>query len=79
MEEQLVKVLCKLIGFMGKINYSFSNSEEFVNAFLREAKLCLSPNGKETLINAVKELNKFNEMDNLDEVIQLDLIEYFYK
>lgn len=59
MEEQLVKVLCKLIELMGKIDYSFSNSEEFVDAFMKEAEIILSPNGKKQLIKSVKEVNKF--------------------
>lgn len=59
MEEQIIKILCKLIEFMGKTDYCFSNSEEFVDRFLQEAELCLSPDGKKQLIKSVREVNKF--------------------
>lgn len=52
MEEQLVKVLCKLISFSYDYYTGIANSTVIVERFLEEAKLELSPDGKKKLIDA---------------------------
>lgn len=51
MEEQLVKVLCKLISFSYDYYTNMANSTVIVETFLKEAKLELSPYGKQKLID----------------------------
>lgn len=50
MEEQLVKVLCKLIKFSYDYYTGMANSTLIVETFLKEANLELSINGKQKLI-----------------------------
>ena len=50
MEEQLVKVLCKLISFSYDYFTDMANSTIIVETFLKEANLELSINGKQKLI-----------------------------
>ena len=56
MEEQLVKVLCKLIELSHDYYTNMANSTLIVDKFLQEAELQLSPYGRQQLIN------KFNEV-----------------
>lgn len=51
MEEQLVKVLCKLISFSYDYLTDMANSTIIVETFLKEAKLELSIIGKQKLID----------------------------
>ena len=51
MEEQLVKVLCKLISFSYDYFTNMANSTLIVEKFLQEAELELSINGKQKLID----------------------------
>ena len=50
MEEQLVKVLCKLISFSYDYFTDMANSTLIVETFLKEANLELSINGRQKLI-----------------------------
>ena len=51
MEEQLVKILCKLISFSYDYFTDMANSTIIVETFLKEANLELSPIGKKKLID----------------------------
>ena len=51
MEEQLVKVLCKLISFSYNYYTGMASSTVIVETFLKEAELELSINGKQKLID----------------------------
>ncbi len=50
MEEQLVKVLCKLISFSYDYFTDMANSTIIVETFLKEANLEISISGKQKLI-----------------------------
>ena len=56
MEEQLVKVLCKLIKFSYDYYTGMASSTVIVETFLKEAKLELSINGKQKLIDTFNEV-----------------------
>lgn len=51
MEEQLVKVLCKLVELSYDYFTDMANSTIIVERFLQEAELELSINGKQKLID----------------------------
>ena len=51
MEEQLVKVLCKLIKFSYDYYTGMASSTVIVETFLKEANLELSIDGKQKLID----------------------------
>lgn len=51
MEEQLIKVLCKLIEFSYDYYTNITNSTVIVERFLQEAELELSISGKQKLID----------------------------
>ena len=57
MEEQLIKVLCKLIKFSYIYYTNITNSKLLVERFLQESKLVLSPLGRQKLINTFDEIN----------------------
>ena len=50
MEEQIVKVLCKLVELSYDYYTNMANSTVIVERFLKEAELELSPSGKQKLI-----------------------------
>ena len=50
MEEQLVKVLCKLVELSYNYYTNITNSTLIVDKFLQESELALSPLGKQKLI-----------------------------
>ena len=56
MEEQLVKVLCKLISFSYDYFTDMANSTLIVDKFLQEANLELSPIGKQKLIDTFNKI-----------------------
>ena len=56
MEEQLVKVLCKLISFSYYYFTDMANSTIIVETFLKEANLELSINGKQKLIDTFNKI-----------------------
>ena len=56
MEEQLIKVLCKLISFCYDYYTDMANSTLIVETFLKEANLELSINGKQKLIDTFNEV-----------------------
>lgn len=56
MEEQLVKVLCKLISFSYDYFTDMANSTIIVETFLKEANLELSINGKQKLIETFNKI-----------------------
>ena len=56
MEEQLVKVLCKLISFSYDYYTHMADSTVIVETFLEEAELELSINGKQKLIDTFNEV-----------------------
>lgn len=56
MEEQLLKVLCKLISFSYDYYTGIANSTVIVERFLKEAELELSINGKQKLIDTFNEV-----------------------
>ena len=51
MEEQLIKVLCKLVELSYNYYTNITNSTLIVERFLKEANLELSPIGKQKLID----------------------------
>ena len=51
MEEQLVKVLCKLVELSYNYYTNMANSTIIVETFLKEAKVELSISGKQKLID----------------------------
>lgn len=51
MEEQLVKVLCKLVELSHDYYTNITNSTVIVETFLKEANLKLSISGKQKLID----------------------------
>ena len=51
MEEQIVKVLCKLVELSYNYYTNITNSTLIVERFLQEAELELSINGKQKLID----------------------------
>ena len=51
MEEQIVKVLCKLVELSYDYYTNITNSTLIVERFLQESELELSPLGKQKLIN----------------------------
>ena len=56
MEEQLVKVLCKLISFSYDYFTDMANSTLIVETFLKEANLELSPLGRQKLIDTFNKI-----------------------
>lgn len=56
MEEQLVKVLCKLISFSYDYFTDMANSTIIVETFLKEANLEISINGKQKLIETFNKI-----------------------
>ena len=50
MEEQLVKVLCKLVELSYNYYTNITNSTLIVDKFLQESELALSPVGRQKLI-----------------------------
>ena len=56
MEEQLVKVLCKLVELSYNYYTNITNSTLIVDKFLQESELALSPLGKQRLINTFDEI-----------------------
>lgn len=52
MEEQLIKVLCKLVELSYDYFTDMANSTLIVERFLQESELALSPLGRQKLINA---------------------------
>ena len=50
MEEQLIKVLCKLIELSYNYYTNITNPTLIVDKFLQESELALSPLGKQKLI-----------------------------
>ena len=57
MEEQLIKVLCKLIKFSYIYYTNITNSTLIVERFIQESELALSPLGRQKLINTFDEIN----------------------
>ena len=51
MEEQLIKVLCKLVELSYDYYTNSTNSTLIVERFLQESELSLSPLGRQKLIN----------------------------
>ena len=56
MEEQLIKVLCKLVELSYNYYTNITNSTLIVERFLQESELALSPLGKQRLINTFDEI-----------------------
>lgn len=56
MEEQIVKVLCKLVELSYNYYTNITNSTLIVERFLQESNLVLSPLGKQKLINTFDEI-----------------------
>ena len=56
MEEQLLKVLCKLIKFSYDYYTGMASSTVIVETFLKEAELELSSSGKQKLIDTFNEV-----------------------
>ena len=50
MEEQLIKVLCKLVELSYNYYTNITNSTLIVDKFLQESELALSPLGRQKLI-----------------------------
>ena len=61
MEEQLIKVLCKLIKFSYIYYTNITNSTLIVERFLQESELVLSPLGRQKLINTFDEIFNLNK------------------
>ena len=51
MEEQLIKVLCKLVELSYNYYTNITNSTLIVDKFLQESELALSPSGRQKLID----------------------------
>ena len=56
MEEQLIKVLCKLVELSYNYYTNITNSTLIVERFLKEANLELSPIGKQKLIDTFNKI-----------------------
>lgn len=56
MEEQLVKVLCKLVELSYNYYTNITNSTLIVDKFLQESELALSPLGKQKLIDTFNKI-----------------------
>ena len=56
MEEQLIKVLCKLVELSYNYYTNITNSTLIVETFLKEANLELSPIGKQKLIDTFNKI-----------------------
>ena len=56
MEEQIVKVLCKLVELSYNYYTNITNSTLIVETFLKEANLELSPIGKQKLIDTFNKI-----------------------
>ena len=56
MEEQLIKVLCKLVELSYDYYKNITNSTLIVDKFLQESELALSPLGRQKLINTFDEI-----------------------
>ena len=56
MEEQLIKVLCKLVELSYNYYTNITNSTLIVETFLKEANLELSINGKQKLIDTFNKI-----------------------
>ena len=56
MEEQIVKVLCKLVELSYNYYTNITNPTLIVERFLQESELALSPLGKQRLINTFDEI-----------------------
>ena len=56
MEEQLIKVLCKLVELSYNYYTNITNPTLIVERFLQESELALSPLGRQRLINTFDEI-----------------------
>ena len=56
MEEQLVKVLCKLVELSYNYYTNITNSTLIVDKFLQESELALSPLGRQKLIETFNKI-----------------------
>ena len=56
MEEQLIKVLCKLVELSYNYYTNITNSTLIVDKFLQESELALSPLGKQKLIDTFNKI-----------------------
>ena len=56
MEEQLIKVLCKLVELSYNYYTNITNSTLIVDKFLQESELALSPLGRQKLIDTFNKI-----------------------
>ena len=56
MEEQIVKVLCKLVELSYNYYTNITNSTLIVDKFLQESELALSPLGRQKLIDTFNKI-----------------------
>ena len=56
MEEQLIKVLCKLVELSYNYYTNITNSTLIVERFIQESELALSPLGRQKLIDTFNKI-----------------------